>query len=392
MDASIDDLVAEIRHTATALAAAHGRLLGLIAQANRDKRWAKDGAASPAGWLVAQLGISQQSAASWSQVADRLEDLPAISSALERGEVSFDQAQALSRFATSEDDTDLAASTPEMSVAQLRRQGRRTETIDIADVRHAHDQRRLKWWWNEPERMFHFSGRVPDHEGVVVAKALHRIALYTPPDPETGCFEDYEARCAEALVQMASQSLGEDADPDRSCVVVHVDASRLGTDDAVGQVVDGPAVSIATVKRWACDGRVEIVAENGAGLATGVGRATRRIPAWLGRQLQERDGGCRFPGCERTRWVHGHHLVHWSQGGPTDLENLAMLCGYHHRLVHEHGWHIAGDPNKVLTWVRPDGQPLQPRPDSVPPDTRRRQIEHRIEHESIAPWDRDEPP
>jgi hypothetical protein len=60
----MDDLASEIRHTASALAAVHGRLLGLIAQANRDKRWAKDGATSPAGWLVAQLGISQQTAAS----------------------------------------------------------------------------------------------------------------------------------------------------------------------------------------------------------------------------------------------------------------------------------------------------------------------------------------
>jgi hypothetical protein len=112
-------------------------------------------------------------------VADRLEDLPSVSSALESGEVSFDQIQALSRFATSKDDADLAASAPEMSVAQLRRQGRRAETIDTADVQRAHSQRWLKWWWSEPERMFHFSGRVPDHEGAVVAKALHRIALYT---------------------------------------------------------------------------------------------------------------------------------------------------------------------------------------------------------------------
>lgn len=388
----MDDLVSEIRHTATALAALHGRLLGLISQANHDKRWAKDGAASPAGWLVAQLGISQQTAASWSQVADRLEDLPSISSALASGEVSFDQTQELSRFATPKDEADLAAAAPEMSVAQLRRRGRRAETIDIVAVQRAHSQRRLKWWWSEPERTFHFSGRVPDHEGAVMARALHRIALYAPPDPETGCFEDYEARCAEALVQMASQSLGEDADPDRSCVVVHVDASRLETENAVGHVADGPAVSIDTVKRWACDGRIEIVAENGAGVITGVGRATRRIPAWLGRQLQERDGGCRFPGCERTRWVHGHHLVHWSQGGATDLDNLATLCGYHHRLVHEHGWHIVGDPNKDLTWVRPNGQPHQPRPDAVPPDARKRQIEHRIEHEPITPWDWDQPP
>ena len=48
-------------------------------------------------------------------------------------------------------------------------------------------------------------------------------------------------------------------------------------------------------------------------------------------------GGCRWPGCARTRYVHGHHLVHWAQGGSTSLSNLVLLCPFHHRTVHENG-------------------------------------------------------
>jgi Domain of unknown function (DUF222)/HNH endonuclease len=67
-----------------------------------------------------------------------------------------------------------------------------------------------------------------------------------------------------------------------------------------------------------------------------VGRATRVVsPAQRG-ALAVRDGGCRYPGCDRpVAWYEAHHLRHWLHGGPTDLENLVLLCRAHHRAVHE---------------------------------------------------------
>jgi hypothetical protein len=54
-----------------------------------------------------------------------------------------------------------------------------------------------------------------------------------------------------------------------------------------------------------------------------VGRATRTIPAHIRTALVLRDQGCRFPGCDRPpAWTDGHHIIHWSDGGPTELENL----------------------------------------------------------------------
>ena len=82
-----------------------------------------------------------------------------------------------------------------------------------------------------------------------------------------------------------------------------------------------------------------------------------------------------IPGCERARWVHAHHLVHWANGGPTDLDNLATLCGYHHRLVHDGGWRIEGSPNGDLIFIRPDGRPYQPRPHPLRQEVRERLID-----------------
>jgi hypothetical protein len=72
-----------------------------------------------------------------------------------------------------------------------------------------------------------------------------------------------------------------------------------------------------------------------------VGRATRVVSAPTRRALQQRDQGCRWPGCDRqVSWSTPHHIVAWARGGPTRLHNLVLLCYYHHRLVHEGGWQV----------------------------------------------------
>ncbi|HJQ90525.1 MAG TPA: HNH endonuclease signature motif containing protein [Acidimicrobiia bacterium] len=92
----------------------------------------------------------------------------------------------------------------------------------------------------------------------------------------------------------------------------------------------------------------------------GIGRRSRLVPAWLRRQLWHRDGGCQFPGCGTRNFVHAHHKTHWADGGPTDLENLILLCGYHHRVLHEHGWMIEDDRYGKPVFRKPDGQVYPP--------------------------------
>ncbi|HEY8673298.1 MAG TPA: HNH endonuclease signature motif containing protein, partial [Candidatus Dormibacteraeota bacterium] len=88
------------------------------------------------------------------------------------------------------------------------------------------------------------------------------------------------------------------------------------------------------------DGWASTTGSTGA-LPLSVGRATRTIPAHLRTALHLRDQGCRFPGCDRPPgWTDGHHIIHWPDGGPTELDNLVSLCRTHHRAVHEQGWRI----------------------------------------------------
>jgi hypothetical protein len=89
-----------------------------------------------------------------------------------------------------------------------------------------------------------------------------------------------------------------------------------------------------------------------------VGRASRVVSAAQRAALVVRDGGCAVPGCDRPpAWCEAHHLVHWLHGGPTDLENLALVCRAHHRAVHEGGWRLGRDPDGRLTATPPHRKP-----------------------------------
>lgn len=209
--------------------------------------------------------------------------------------------------------------------------------------------------------MFRLERRLAEDDGMIVATALGRLTTVTPRDPATCVYEPFETRAADALTQLASQSLGVDADPDRAQVVVHINAADLTGDTGSGEVENGPALPLETVRRLGCDGRISAVIEDAAGAPVGIGRTARTIPAWLARQIRHRDRGCRFPGCERTRWVHSHHIVHWAYGGATNLDNLVTLCPYHHRLIHEGGWSIRGHPDGELTWLDEHNNTFNPR-------------------------------
>ena len=119
--------------------------------------------------------------------------------------------------------------------------------------------------------------------------------------------------------------------------------------------VMGP-LSREVARRLACDAKVLVSADGADGRSLNLGR-TRRDPSDAQRmEIRRRDKGCRFPGCTHTEFTDVHHVRHWVDGGPTDLDNLVELCDQHHRCVHEMGWRISGDANVELTFQSPTGR------------------------------------
>jgi hypothetical protein len=110
-------------------------------------------------------------------------------------------------------------------------------------------------------------------------------------------------------------------------------------------------ISSKAVERLACDCTITRVLLGSDSTVIDVGRARRVISGSQGKALRVRDRGCVWPGCDRpATWTSAHHLVHWTNGGPTDLSNLVLLCYRHHWMVHEGEWQIVrGDDGRMLT-------------------------------------------
>ena len=127
-------------------------------------------------------------------------------------------------------------------------------------------------------------------------------------------------------------------------------------------VEDGPAISVSTAQVIGCTAALSWMRHARDGGVLALGRRRRRPSAALRRAARERDTcRCRFPGCGSRR-TDLHHIVYWSHGGRTDLDNLISLCPYHHMLVHERGYMIAAPPGAGFAFYRPDGTALPASP------------------------------
>jgi hypothetical protein len=101
----------------------------------------------------------------------------------------------------------------------------------------------------------------------------------------------------------------------------------------------------ATAERLLCDCALGRVVKGRSQLLD-LGRRTRTVPDRLRRAIVLRDEHCQFPGCRApASWCDAHHLVWWTRGGSTSLENCRLLCRRHHVAVHEGGWKLERGPN-----------------------------------------------
>ncbi|MDN5686727.1 MAG: HNH endonuclease [Brachybacterium sp.] len=202
-----------------------------------------------------------------------------------------------------------------------------------------------------------------------------------------------EQRRADALLSLARTFL--DAEPDdrsgedRHLVVVEVSAETLPRDVPAGTPPqsmaaptspDVPArtsqrcgvlgmgpLEARTAERLACTGKVAVTITDAGGEILHLGRSRRLATRGQRRALRLRDTVCSFPGCHQSRHLDAHHIVPWSEGGPTDIEGLALLCRRHHVMVHEGGLHLALDTGFAAPHHRrfqvldADGHPVQAR-------------------------------
>ena len=237
-----------------------------------------DGALDMEGWVAAQSLVTRPHAVQQVATARKLKDVPQIAQVAARGELSWDQLVPLVQIADAGSDERWARDARGYSPAQLayRARGKRsTRNEDDVDKQR---QRSLVWWFDARVKMLRLKGRLTPEQGEQLIRALERIVERDPMGPG-GMVESWEARYADALAELAGMRLATDADPDRACVVVHVEH-----DTATGFVgeYDEP-ISPEVCRRLACDALIQVLIRdafgNPVGLSAGSAPSHRR---WRG--------------------------------------------------------------------------------------------------------------
>jgi hypothetical protein len=348
-------LTVALDNTNAAVGRAQREMLHLIADADRLEIWRDTGARDTAHWVAIRYGISEWKSRRWVGAAHALENLPSIAEALAAGELGIDKVVELARFATPETEARLIRWATTVSVGAVGHRGDLDARASITDVRETERSREVSWWYHDEGRRFGLEADLPASSGPVIVNALEREAerIAALPGEEDEVYAS--ARRADALVALCSARVASDPEPDRATVVVHARLDGLRQDTGGCEIEGGPVIHPQSVRRLLCNARVQTVVEDQDGTVLGVGRLSRQVPAWMVRQVRHRDRECRFPGCGARRFTEAHHLRWWRHGGRTDLHNLALICSFHHRLVHEHGWSVKREATGDLLWRRPDG-------------------------------------
>lgn len=352
-ESEIETALASLRRAIDVLEASSAEL---VAELVSRRRLVPGGPGSVAGFLAGSCGMSSGEARRLVAVSGALGSMPETRALFETGEVSAAKVRVLAPAAFAYPDLFGAHEAAFVDAAKTLTVGRLRKVVaywrsavdwDAAtiDAEKLHARRYLSVS-RTFEGMVKLDGIFDPTDGETILAAL--AAATTPADRASGSepepWRSAPARRADGLVEIARRFLDTGAAtvagerPHVSLVVDLPTLQRLPT-PRVGEgrceLGSGTVPPADHARMIACDSALTRVVVGAGSEPLDVGRRTRTIPPAIRRALTVRDGGCRWPGCDRPPdWCDGHHLVHWADGGPTRLDNLILLCRRHHRAAH----------------------------------------------------------
>ncbi len=339
-DALADDILGLSAH----IAAAQAELASKTARFDASGGWGEGGIRSCAEFLSQNAGLDLGTGHDLVDVGAGLNRLPLLAAACAAGELSFDKARAVASVATEVDQemwVELARQCTGSQLVRICRGFRRAMAAAEPEQDRRHQALRgvMRTW--RDDGMVRLVALLTPEDGALVLAAIEAVTGGKPVPEDDPAEDRWAANRADALVAICDNTLAKGPEdltssPASSHLVVQVDAAVLTGEAPAGicELEGGRAISRALALRLGCDCQVTTVTTRD-GLPIDVGRTTRMISPRMRVALHVRDKGCLVPGCGApAHRTEGHHLVHWALGGPTDLENLASLCKYHHRRNH----------------------------------------------------------
>ena len=320
-----------------------------------------DGFVSPIDWIRFNCHMTSNAAADRVAVGERIGELPESMDAMVSGQIGFAHVTVMARTANA-----VGANFKESALIDKALENSPGKFHHICrHYRHAADpkgyaaeqaeqveNRRLSLsTWEDGSLLL--SGVLDPVGGAALRTALEPLARKTGDHDH----RDRDQRMGDALVDLSMHALDSGLIPQQASQRTHLQVTTsletlLGLPGAPAAEMEySLPISSKTVERLACDASVTRILLDSDSMVIDVGRAKRVISGPTRKALNVRDGHCVWPRCERpATWTSGHHLVHWTHGGTTDLPNLILLCHRHHWMVHEGNWQLVrSDDGQMLT-------------------------------------------
>jgi uncharacterized protein DUF222/HNH endonuclease len=337
----------------------------LSAQFSRTNEHLRFGYATSIDWIRLNCHMTGPAAADRVKVGEQLAKLPESVQAMHAGDIGFTHIAFMSRTADALSRSETAGGFDESLLLEQARENSAGKFFHICrHARHAADPQgcaaeevehienrsfKITPWG---DGSFLLSGVLDPVGGAALRTALEPLARRAGKDDRRG----RERRMGDAIVDLSMHALDNGLVPQRASQRTHLQVTSsletlLGLTGAPAAEMEfSLPISAKAVERLACDCSVTRIVLGSDSMVIDVGRAKRVISGAQRKALNARDHGCVWPGCDRpASWTSGHHLVHWSRGGPGDLSNLCLLCYRHHWMVHEGDWQIVRTDDGFLT-------------------------------------------
>ncbi len=346
----LERLEEEISGFASRIASATAAWLVWVAAYDRRLGWESWGVKSCAHWLNWQCGMSPRTAREHVSVARRLEGAPVLCQAFLDGELSFSKVRAISRVVLPENEVDLVEMAKLTTASQLDRIVGKMAPNDAGEDDHK-TPCDVTFANNSDGTMTMTMTLTAPIADVLIAKKALQVAASGVIDREHFAGEattetierlgGMKAVRSATACQLVTGTLHGPRKVIESVLVVADVGTLSGDDPDAESTVENVRVDPVVVQRLACDSTIQTALVDGGGGELATGAEQRIVPRRLRRLLLRRDHGmCQFPGCESEHRLHAHHIVHWANGGPTELSNLISVCDFHHHRLHEGSWNI----------------------------------------------------
>ena len=384
----------EKRETLVALARVEAKLAGLklrlLAEADTTGACLEAGAADASGWMKVETRQTRRESRSDLRLAHALETLPALSAGLSSGEVNTAQARAvltsLDRLPTSGE----FAVTPEQrqqaeahlvglcatyDAAEITALGRKLYEVIAPEAAEAYEGKLLAAeeakaarktsleLFTDHQGICHGRFRIPARYAQMLRKAIWALtnpvrldsAKGSPIDPDLPHLVRQGVAFTQILESLQAHWLPTSGGVGATVVVTMTKEQLLADLDQAGVCTldTGGTITAAEARRMACTAGIIPVVLGGKSVILDAGTKTRFHTEPMRIAMGIRDGGCTAEGCDvPASMCHAHHDTHYARGGSTSVASGRLLCGHHHRRIHDPAYTHEKLPNGGVRFHR----------------------------------------